>query len=389
MLAIYGADIGFIVIKNLGGSKMINKLEKVKAYVNDIFDNITDQDEKRVAYTHSYCVAECCNILAVKRGLDTTLAVAIGLLHDVYSYKTRVRKLHAPNGAEMVRVAFKYDLNGLFTNEDQVLIQSAIYHHSDKKHIHDKYDELLKDADTLQWLSFQSSYEFPRAQRMLRIMKELSLPIETITVLQQEESSPKIFKQYCVGEIAKTLAEKNIVGEKQNEDYMRIIRYFPEKSSFDELKNAWCAAFVYHCCIEAKLALPIRFPHNVKNIAGCRFACVVAWYEWGASNGYCYFEKDGYTPEHGDIVIYNNIIPKEDKPDNSTWCDHIGVVLYCDKNELTVAEGNIGNKNVTGIVKRKRDETIGCYIHIPENYTYSGWETDFKTGETKIINLQE
>lgn len=365
----------------------MNKLEVIRAYANNIFDNITDQDEKRAAYVHSYCVSECCNILAIKRGLDITIAISIGLLHDLYSYKTGVRKLHAPNGAEMVRVAFKYDLKDIFSDEEQIIIQSAIYHHSDKEHIHDEYDELLKDADTMQWLPYQTSFEFARTKRMVRIMQELSLSSATIIELQQQKILPKIFKQSRVGEIAKALAEKSIVGEKHDENYTKIIRYFPEKSAFDELKNAWCAAFVYHCCIEAKLELPIRFPHNAKNIANCRFACVVAWYEWGVSNGYCYYEKDGYTPENGDIVIYNDVIPKEDKPKNSTWCDHIGIVLSCDNDELTVAEGNIGNKNISGIIKRKRDVTIGCYIHIPETYIYKGWETDFKSGKEKIKSL--
>ncbi len=51
---------------------------------------------------------------------------------------------------------------------------------------------------------------------------------------------------------------------------------------------------------------------------------------------------------------------------------------------MSVAEGNVGNRNVSGIVERKRDGTIGCYIRIPENYQYDGWKIDFKTGEIKI-----
>ena len=103
--------------------------------------------------------------------------------------------------------------------------------------------------------------------------------------------------------------------------------------------------------------------------------------------GYCHFENEGFTPERGDIVIYNNIIPKEDKPENSAWHDHIGIVLSCNGNTLLVAEGNAGNKNVSGIITRKRDDTIGCYIRIPKDYTYDGWKIDFKTGEEKIIAL--
>jgi len=116
---------------------------------------------------------------------------------------------------------------------------------------------------------------------------------------------------------------------------------------------------------------------------------VGAWYEWGMENGFCRFEKDGFNPERGDILIYSNVIPKNDKLENSAWHDHIGIVLSFDGDSLTVAEGNADNKNVSGIIKRKRDDTIGCFIRIPEGYMYDGWKIDFKTGEEKVVNFME
>ena len=56
---------------------------------------------------------------------------------------------------------------------------------------------------------------------------------------------------------------------------------------------------------------------------------------------------------------------------------------------LMVAEGNAGNKNVLGIITRKRDDSIGCYIRIPKDYKYDGWKINFKTGEEKIVNYTE
>ena len=106
-------------------------------------------------------------------------------------------------------------------------------------------------------------------------------------------------------------------------------------------------------------------------------------------NGYCYYEKDGYVPERGDIVIYNNIIPDEFKEENSEWHDHIGIVLSIDDNYILVAEGNTDNKNVSDIIKRKRDDTIGCYIKIPNDYIYDGWKIDYKTGASRIVNFME
>ena len=368
---------------------MTSRVDSIKSYVNEIFDRIEDTGEKRAAYIHSYGVSHCCALLAAKRGLNLEFATIIGLLHDVYSYKTGFTDLHAYNGAEMIRVAFKYSLAGIFTEGEQTIIKSAIHHHSDKAHVHDEYDELLKDSDILQHLSFDTSYGWIYGQRLLSVAKELILPVPNISLLPKEEITARPFAQSRVADIAATLAGKRILGERTDTDYMKIIRYYPEETAFDELKNAWCAAFVYHCCIEAGLSLPIRVPHTAKKVANCRFAGVGAWYEWGMENGFCYFEKDGFIPKSGDVVIYKNIIPKEDKPENSPWHDHIGVVLSCDGDSLMAAEGNADNKNVSGIIRRKRNDTIGCYIRIPENYKYDGWKIDFKTSDEKIVNYVE
>jgi len=354
------------------GGEVSNRIDRVRKYIHNIFDRIENAEDKRAAYIHSYGVSQCCGLLAVKRGLDLELAAIIGLLHDVYSYRTGFAALHAPNGAEMARVAFRYGLAGLFSAEEQTVILSAIYHHSDKGHVHGAYEELLKDGDVFQRLSFDDTYGRFYGQRLLNIMKELTLPEPNIAILPKEEPAASPFVQSRVGGIAEALAEKKIAGERSNADYMKIIRYYPEETAFDELKNNWCAAFVYHCCLEAGLSLPLRVPLTAKKVAGCRFAGVGAWYEWGMDHGFCHFEKNGFLPERGDILIYSNIIPPADKPADSLWHDHIGIVLSCHGDSLTVAEGNAGNKNVSDIIKRKRDDTIGCYIRIPWDYTYDG-----------------
>ncbi len=292
---------------------MTSRIDRIRAYVDDIFDRIEDPDEKRAAYIHSYGVSHCCVLLAAKRGLDMELAAVIGLLHDVYAYKTGVIDRHAQNGAEMVRVAFKYILTEIFSDDEQTIIKSAVYHHTSKNFIHGEYDEMLKDGDILQRLPFDTAYGWTNGHRLLRVMKELSLPAPKITVLPKDEAVITPFDRSLAGDIAEVLAGKSITGDKSDSDFMKIIRYYPEKSAFDGLKNAWCATFVYHCCLEARLSLPIRVPHTAKKVANSRFNGVGGWYEWGLENGFCHFEKEGFIPERGDIVIYNNIIPKEYK----------------------------------------------------------------------------
>ncbi|MGE5579469.1 MAG: HD domain-containing protein [Bacillota bacterium] len=356
----------------------------MREYVNRIFDNIEDAVEKRAAYVHSYGVSQCCALLALRRGLDLEMAAVIGLLHDVYSYRTGYTRLHSHNGAEMVRVAFKHDLKDFFLEDEQTIIKSAIYHHSDKDHVHDEYDELLKDSDVVQHLSFDTAYEPIRAQRLLHTLNELALPMPNITVLAKERSAVNLFSPTRAADVAEALAGKEVTGERHDPDYMKIVRYFPEDTAPEEFKNAWCAAFVYHCCLEAGLPLPIRVGHTAMKMASGRFGGVRAWYEWGMENGFCRYEKDGFTPQRGDIVIYDNVIPAENKDPNSAAHDHMGIVLACGSDSVVVAEGNVGNKNVSGIVSRKRGDTIGCYIRIPEDYSYDGWRIDFKTGRTRV-----
>lgn len=341
--------------KVISGGYEMSRIKQVKVYVNSIYDQIDDVENRRNAYKHSYEVAQCCALLAAKRGLDEEIATIVGLLHDIYSYKTGHIPLHGINGAEMVRVAFKYELANLFTENEQTIIKSAIFHHSDRQHVHEEYDELIKDCLTMGGENKEAG----------------------------QIQTPSYFNRHLLGDIAEKLAQKKIVGELSNSDFRQIIKYFPETFSYKELSHAWCAAFVYHSCIAAGLVLPIRILHTAREISGYRLACVKAWYEWGLENRFCSNEKAEFEPERGDIVIYNNIIPTENKPKNSIWCDHMGIVLACDNNNLTVAEGNIDNQNQSGVILRKRDVTIGCYLRIPNGYEYDSWNIDFKTGEKR------
>lgn len=359
----------------------MNRIKTVQNYVDTIFEHIDSQEECRCAFIHTYSVAQYCSLLAVKRGLDPELAYVCGLLHDVYSYKTGYYIYHSINGAEMIRVSFKHELKDIFSAEEQMVIKSAVFHHSDKEHIHDTYDELLKDADVLQhWLSDVANDNFIH-KRLLIVQRELGIPLnETLLKsgnppLEEKAEIANPFSRSSMGDIAENLAKKHITGAASDNDYLKIIRYYPEQSAFNELSHAWCAAFVYHCAVTAGLKIPLRY----EPLANTRFACVEAWLNWGIENNFCYWEKDGFIPSKGDIVIYDNIIPAENKPSNIPGYDHIGIVLESGSERLTVAEGNIDNRNVSGIVTRSRTDHIYCYLRIPDNYEYNGWKYDYKT----------
>lgn len=360
----------------------MNQTQVVQTYIQNTLDQIDNPITRHSAYRHTYGVAQNCALLAHKRGLIPDLATAIGLLHDVYMFKTGISDLHAPNGSEMVRVLFKKELKDLFSDEEQLLIKSAIYHHSDKNLVHDEYDELLKDADLLQLYLVNPILDSRYERRITKIASEFNL--EPIVSFTHTPSLPYSFQQTDIADIAEVLAKKKVVGITEDSNYQAIIRHYPETSAPEELSHAWCAAFVYHCCIEAGLELPLRLPCHGKEMANCRFACVIAWFEWATHNELIHKENPYFKPERGDIVIYNQIIPPENKPENSLWCDHMGIVLRATEESLTVAEGNVNNENTSGIVNRKRDHTIGYYIRIPENYEYLDWKIDYKTGIMRV-----
>jgi hypothetical protein len=358
----------------------MNRIAEIRKFVDKIIMRLPNDDEKEQAFIHTYGVAQCCALISCNRGLDTELAYISGLLHDLYAYFTGSYMCHSQSGADMAKVVL--NKMNLFSKEEKIIILSAIFYHANKDIVHDQYDEVLKDADILQsFLNDTCSQIFYLdLPRLTKILKELNVSPTPIAYGRNYVVSAKTFRKSLMADIAEELSEKNITGERDNKDFMEIIKYYPEESAFDELKNAWCAAFVYHCALRAGIELPIRQPP-----VGNRLAGVGSWYEWSKLNNICFYEKDGFVPARGDVVIYNNIIPIENKPKDSLWHDHIGIILSCEENFFVVAEGNINNKNISGIIKRKRDKTIGCFIRLTDGYKYDGWKCDYKSYLNHIL----
>lgn len=137
-----------------------------------------------------------------------------------------------------------------------------------------------------------------------------------------------------------------------------IIAPFP-KWTLEEADGNWCAAFVYRCCVLAGFGLPIRPKECVSsNLAGC-----AAWEEWAKEDPRIGYHPAGedYTPRRGDVVLFDRVFCGVEH-------DHIGVVLTVSPNHITVAEGNINN--LSGVIRRRRDEHIRAYINIPDGFLY-------------------
>lgn len=154
----------------------MDRLELVRTEIDAILLNQENVNVRPEGYIHLYGVAQNCTMLAIKRKLDVELSTIIGMLHDIYTYKIGYAKEHALLGATEAENLLR-DLE-VFTEEEIEVIKTAISHHSDKKTIHDKYSELLKDADVLQNSLYNTSYEIKHRKRLKKAFKNLGIKIK-------------------------------------------------------------------------------------------------------------------------------------------------------------------------------------------------------------------
>jgi len=162
----------------------MNRLELVRTEVDAILLNQENVNIRPEGYIHLYGVAQICTMLAIKRKLDVELCTIIGMLHDIYTYKIGYVKEHAILGAVEAENLLR-DLE-VFTDEEIETIKTAISHHSDKKTKHDKYSELLKDADVLQNSLYNTSPEIKHRKRLKKVFKSLGIKIKLKKINESE-----------------------------------------------------------------------------------------------------------------------------------------------------------------------------------------------------------
>ena len=136
-----------------------------------------------------------------------------------------------------------------------------------------------------------------------------------------------------------------------------LMAHFPDGPR-DEFVGKWCAAFVYHCCVQAGFEIPHRYP--TKSFG--TFAGVRAWLQWAKlkENGFYFSARNAnHTPERGDLVIYDGVF--DPGPHN-----HIAIVLAVADTAIRVAEGNV--RGVSAVLGRARNRHIRGYIRIPDDY---------------------
>jgi len=153
----------------------MDRIELIRREIDSVIDQIPSASVKRAAALHIYGVSQLCALLASRRGLDVELGIIAGLLHDIYRYKAMTGHEHAHKGAAMAREILQK--SDCFSKEEIEAVTGAIYFHSDKKERHLPLDEVLKDADVLQRVLYDPSYQTGTWEkaRMERLREELGM----------------------------------------------------------------------------------------------------------------------------------------------------------------------------------------------------------------------
>jgi putative nucleotidyltransferase with HDIG domain len=132
-------------MENLTESEIPSRIVKLlRSYCYSLAEN---SDDFEFESSHMRSVENNIIELAKDRNMDMNTAILIALLHDIGRIKNDIfGKGHAEEGAAEAEILLKkYEI----PMKTRKTIVRAIYNHNKKKKIHDKYSELIKDADSM------------------------------------------------------------------------------------------------------------------------------------------------------------------------------------------------------------------------------------------------
>jgi predicted hydrolase (HD superfamily) len=141
----------------------LNRIERVREYVDRVLLSITDAYVRRCGYLHIYGVAQACALIALRRGENAELATIAGMLHDIYTYSTMDPREHAVKGAVMAREILAS--MEVFSDSETGAICAAICSHSDKSNKHSSFAEVLVDADVMQHCLYNPLFDISEHER--------------------------------------------------------------------------------------------------------------------------------------------------------------------------------------------------------------------------------
>lgn len=144
-------------------SAMLKEIDKYEKLVPERSHFI---DWERV---HISSCAKLCYVLAEQRGVDPIIAAAAGTCHDYGRIITGKQGGHAEAGYEPVKVFLKG--TGLFDDDEIAQIAEAVRNHSKKGEIGTPLEEVLKDADVLDF--YQYGYDVANRAQQERLERLL------------------------------------------------------------------------------------------------------------------------------------------------------------------------------------------------------------------------
>ena len=125
----------------------MNRYYVIKDEVYHILNTECSKSNRQEAIEHLSNVANMAVFLAKMEKLDLELAAIIGILHDLAAYKFNSHFDHANRSSMLAKNILTN--SKLFTDDEIILIVTAIKNHSFKEKKDDDYSELIKNADLL------------------------------------------------------------------------------------------------------------------------------------------------------------------------------------------------------------------------------------------------
>ena len=144
-------------------SKLLREIEKYEALVPDR-DKFIDWER-----VHMSSCAKLGYLMAQARGVDPELAACACAVHDYGRILTGKQKGHAEAGYLPGKEFLKS--TALFTEDEIETIAIAIKNHSRKSEIGSPIEEIVKDADVIDF--FQYGFGFDRDEQRLRYERML------------------------------------------------------------------------------------------------------------------------------------------------------------------------------------------------------------------------
>lgn len=144
-------------------SELLQEIDKYEKIVTER-DHFIDWER-----VHIISCAKLGYLMGQERGVDPILAASACAIHDYGRIITGKQAGHAEAGYLPVKDFLK-KIN-IFTKEEIEILSMAVKNHSNKSEVGETIEEIVKDADVLDF--YQYGYEMPRVEQKVRLERLL------------------------------------------------------------------------------------------------------------------------------------------------------------------------------------------------------------------------